>query len=279
MTGPLDNAVQMPICATCGVEHDNRPAVCAICADERQWVPASGQRWTTLAELAEAGHRIQIRQLEPDLLGLIVEPKVGIGHQAYLVTTPAGSVLWDPLGYIDDAAVEHIRRHGEVLAIATSHPHMFGAQVEWSHALENPPILVCEPQLEWVARRDPAIHAWRGRHEVTPGLELVELGGHFIGSSVLYWSAGAERHGVLLSSDTIHANPDRATVTFLRSYPNRIPLSAAVVHRIARGTEGLGFARLYDNFGRVIEGDASGAVRRSADRYSAWVSGEFDDLT
>ncbi len=279
MTGSLQSAAQVPICATCGVEHDDRPAVCAICADERQWVPASGQQWTTLAELAEGGHRTRIRELEPDLLGIIVEPKVGIGRQAYLVTTPAGSLLWDPLDYIDDTAVERIRKHGEVLAIATSHPHMFGVQVEWSRALGDPPILVCEPQLEWVARRDPAIHAWRGRHEITPGLDLVELGGHFIGSSVVNWTAGAEGHGVLLSSDTIHANPDRATVTFLRSYPNRIPLSAAVVRRITRSAEALGFARLYDNFGRVIESDASRAVRRSADRYSAWVSGEFDDLT
>jgi hypothetical protein len=80
-------------------------------------------------------------------------------------------------------------------------------------------------------------------------------------------TGGAEGHGVLLSSDTIHANPDRATVTFLRSYPNRIRLSAAVVRRIARGAEALGFDRLYDNFGRVIESDASRGVRRSADRY------------
>jgi hypothetical protein len=89
------------------------------------------------------------------------------------------------------------------------------------------PILVCEPQLEWVQRTDPAIEPWRGRHEVAPGLVLHELGGHFIGSSVVHWSAGAGGRGVLLCSDTIHANPDRATVTFLRGYPNRIPLSAA----------------------------------------------------
>jgi len=38
------------ICATCAVEHAERVEVCAICADERQWVPAEGQRWTTLEE-------------------------------------------------------------------------------------------------------------------------------------------------------------------------------------------------------------------------------------
>jgi hypothetical protein len=84
---------------------------------------------------------------------------------------------------------------------------------------------------------------------------------------------------VLLVSDTIHANPDRATVTFLRSYPNRIPLSPAVVERLTRSVEALGFDRLYDNFGRTIDHDAAAAVRRSADRYNGWVRGDFDHLT
>ncbi len=78
--------------------------------------------------------------------------------------------------------------------------------------------------------------------------------------------------GVLLSSDTIHANPDRATVTFLRSYPNRIPLSPTVVERITSAAEQLAFDRLYDNFARSIDREASAAVRRSADRYIAWAA-------
>ncbi len=267
------------LCATCGVEHAEPSGVCAICADERQWVPADGQRWTTLAELDAAGCRTRVRELEPGLLGITAEPKVGIGHQAYLVTTPAGNLLWDPVGFLDDSAVERVRGAGEVLAIAASHPHMFGAQVEWSRALGGAPVLVAEPQRDWVARPDAAIETWRARRELVPGLALVELGGHFAGSSVVHWTAGAGGGGVLLSSDTIHANPDRVTTTFLRSYPNRIPLSPAVVDRVTRGAEALGFDRLYDNFGHMIERDGAGAVRRSADRYIAWVNGEFDHLT
>ncbi|HEY3772918.1 MAG TPA: hypothetical protein VGL69_08000 [Solirubrobacteraceae bacterium] len=267
------------LCATCGVEHAEAAGVCAICADERQWVPADGQHWTSLADLDAAGQRTRMQEMEPGLLGITTEPKVGIGHQAHLVTTPQGSLLWDPVGFVDDAAVERVRAEGEVLAVASSHPHMFGAQVEWSHALGGVPILVSEPQLDWVARPDDAIETWRGRRELAPGLALVELGGHFAGSSVVHWAGGADGGGVLLTSDTIHANPDRATTTFLRSYPNRIPLSPAVVERITRGAEALGFDRLYDNFGRGIEHDAAGAVRRSADRYIAWAGGDFDDLT
>ncbi|HEX4008834.1 MAG TPA: hypothetical protein VHX62_02430 [Solirubrobacteraceae bacterium] len=276
MTG---DATSFAICATCGVEHADPTGVCAICADERQWVPATGQRWTTLAERDAAGTRIELVELEPGLVGITAHPGVGIGQQSHLVSTPAGNLLWDPIGYVDDAAVRAVRDRGELLAIAASHPHMFGVQVQWSRALGGVPIMVCEPQLEWVRRPDPAIQAWRGRHEIAPGLALIEVGGHFSGSSVVHWTAGAGGRGVLLTSDTIHANPDRATTTFLRSYPNRIPLSPAVVDRITRAVQGLGFVRLYDNFGRGIDADASAAVRRSADRYIAWVRGDFDDLT
>ncbi len=266
-------------CATCGVEHVEPVGTCAICADERQWVPAAGQAWTSLRELREAGHRVVFDELEDGLLGVKVEPIVGIGQQAHLVTTPHGSVLWDVPPFLDRPAVDRVRQHGPVLAIVASHPHMFGVQSAWSHALEQAPILVCEPLLDWVQRPDSAITGWRSPHEIAPGLVLHELGGHFNGSSVLHWAGGAEGRGVLFSSDTIHGNPDGATVTFMRSYPNRIPLSAAVVERLAAAVSGLQFDRIYDNFGRGPKHDAGAAVQRSAERYIGWVRGDFDDLT
>ncbi|MGA2009264.1 MAG: hydrolase [Solirubrobacteraceae bacterium] len=267
------------ICATCGVEHAQADAVCAICADERQWVPAGGQRWTTLDQLAAAGHRTRVAELEPQLFAITVEPGVGIGHHGHLVVTAAGSLLWDPPGYLDDAAVGRMRELGEVVAIAASHPHMFGVQVQWSRALGGVPIFVCEPDADWVARRDPAVETWRGRLDLAPGLALHQLGGHFPGSAVAHWAGGAGGQGVLLVSDTIHVNPDRTTVTFLRSFPNRIPLSSTVVERIARAAGEHAFDRVYDNFGHTIDTDAAAAIRRSADRYGAWARGEFDDLT
>jgi hypothetical protein len=269
----------MWVCETCGVEHAEAVGVCVICADERQWVPANGQRWATLEELSRAGRTVHIVELEPDLNGITVEPKVGIGQQTHLVRTPAGNLLWDPVGYLDQAAVNRVRELGEVIAIAASHPHMFGVQVEWSKALGGVPVLVSEADAEWVQRSDAAITTWSGQREIAPGLTLHQLGGHFPGSSVVHWTAGADGKGVLLVSDTIHANPDRATVTFLRSYPNRIPLSPAVVERIAGFVTQLAFDRLYDNFGRTTDAAAATAVSRSADRYSRWVRGDFDRLT
>ena len=268
----------MRICHTCGVEHATAVELCAICADERQWVPAAGQRWTTLDELAAAGHQTRVSELEPDLFGVTVEPKVGIGQQSHLVRTPAGNLLWDVTGYLDEPAVRRVRGLGEVVAIVASHPHHFGVQVEWSRALGGVPVLVAEADLKWVARPDAVIRPWAGELEPVPGVTLVQLGGHFPGSAVAHWAAGAGGRGVLFGGDTIQVNQDRATVTFMRSYPNRIPLSGAVVQRVAQGADVFRFERLYDNFGHTIDSDARAAVRRSADRYSGWVGGDFDDL-
>ena len=175
--------------------------------------------------------------------------------------------------------MNRVRELGGVTAIAASHPHMFGVQVEWSIALGGVPVLVSEADADWVQRPDPAIKTWSGRYEVAPGLTLHQVGGHFPGSAVVHWAAGAGGRGVLLVSDTIHANPDRSSVTFLRSYPNRIPLSPAVVERVTGAVTRLPFDRLYDNFGRTIETGAAAAVSDSADRYCRWVRGDFDQLT
>ncbi|KAA9111458.1 MBL fold metallo-hydrolase [Microbacterium rhizomatis] len=267
------------ICATCAVEHDERVEVCAICADERQWVPAEGQRWTTLTEMAGAGTRTDIVELEPDLWGLTSTPEAGIGQQSKIIRTSAGCLLFDPLGFLDDAGVQSIRELGPVVAIVASHPHMYGVQVEWSRALGGVPILVAEKDRHWVARDDAAIATWSGEREILPGVTLTQPGGHFPGSSVVHWASGAEGGGVLLSSDTIFANPDRATVSFMRSFPNRLPLSGAVVERVAAHVERFAFDRLYGNFDNVIPAHAGEIVRASADRHIGWVSGDFDHLT
>ena len=270
----------MVICATCGVEHEvPAPAVCPICADERQYVPASGQRWTSLEDLSAEGRTVVVDPLEPDLLGLRAQPAVGIGQTALLVTTAAGSVLWDPLGYLDDAAVDAVRDRGPVLAIAAGHPHMFGVQLEWSRRLDRAPVLVNAADASWLGRTGPQVELWTGIRPVADGITLHQVGGHFAGSAVLHWAQGAEGRGVLLTGDAIFPNPDRRSVGFLRSYPNKIPLSGPVALRIAAGLNRLDYDRIYGNFANVIKSDAPQIVRFSAERHAAWAGGEHDGLT
>jgi len=269
----------MWICATCAVEYDEPlPETCPICADERQWVPEAGQSWLSPAELGAHGQRLEVREVEPGRRTVTAEPRVGIGQVAQVVTTPTGSLLWDPPGYADEATAERIREHGPVLAVAASHPHMFGVQLEWGRMLDAP-VLVAEADREWLGRTGPRIRTWSGDLTLADGLELHQVGGHFAGSAVALWAAGAAGRGVLLTGDTVFPNPDRQSLGFLRSYPNKIPLSAAVVERIAARLGGLRFDRIVGNFGNEIATGGADALRASAARHVAWVRGDFDHLT
>jgi hypothetical protein len=268
------------LCATCAVEQPSDgplPAVCPICADERQWVPVDGQRWTTLDALAAEGRRGALAELEPGVTALTVTPSVGIGQHALLVATPAGNLLWEPTGYVDDALADQVAAAGGIAAIAASHPHMYGVQLEWSRRFGDAPVHVVTADREWLQRSGPAVRFWEDRLEVLPGITLLRVGGHFPGSAVALLR-GRDGRRVLLSGDTVGVTPDR-WVAFQRSYPNRIPLSAAVVRRIADALAPLEVDRLYDNFGTAVPEDAARRIQASADRHIAWVSGDFDHLT
>jgi len=244
------------ICRTCGVqqaESEDPPSHCAICDDERQYVPPGGQRWVTLTGLRGEGHRIELRGLEPGLTGIGADPPVGIGQRALLVQTPAGNFLWDCFGFIDNEGIAAVNDRGGLHGIAMSHPHFYGVNVEWS--------------------RDPAVKHWQGTVEPLPGVRLIQSGGHFEGSAVLHWAAGAEGRGALFTGDTITVGPDRL-VSFMRSYPNLIPLPASQIRRIVSTVEPYTFDRIYGGWwDRIVSRNAKTAIQKSADRYIRWIEG------
>jgi hypothetical protein len=268
------------LCATCGIEFGESaeaPAVCPICSDERQYLPPGGQRWTTLEEL-QGTHTAEVDELEPDLYGITITPGVGIGHRPLLVRTPGGNLLWDAPGYIDDWLIERVRQLGGLAAIASSHPHLTGLSVTWSHAFGGVPVFVNEDDREWIQRPDDVIRLWRDCEHPLPELTLVQCGGHFAGSAVLHWPAGAEGRGAILTGDTIRVNADRKTVSFMRSYPNLIPLSPRSVRRIVETVAPFPFDRIHGGFrNEHLQSGAQEAIRSSADRYIGWVMDEIRD--
>src|SRR5438874_542126 len=93
------------ICTTCGTQYaesDHSPAACTICQDERQYVRATGQQWTTLERL-RLTHRNTIRFKEPGLIGIGIDPPFAIGQRALFLRTPQAHVLWDCLPLLDEA--------------------------------------------------------------------------------------------------------------------------------------------------------------------------------
>lgn len=261
------------LCVTCGAQYpaDSAPDVCRICVDERQWVPSEGQLWTDLAALRASGRRLELRQVEPGLSKVTVAPQVGIGQSGYLLETPDGNVLWDAPAYLDDAAVALVAARGTVAAVATSHPHFYGVMADWGDALDAP-VLTAAEDAQWVTRPAERIGPWTGAHDVLPGVRLVRCGGHFPGSAVLHWAEGAAGAGALLTGDTISPVPAQGWVSFMYSFPNDLPLSAAEVEGVAAAVRDLRFERVYGSF-RTLRLDAREAVERSAARYIRRVTG------
>jgi hypothetical protein len=262
---------ELYVCETCGTQFPPSaapPAGCPICLDERQYVGAGGQRWTTPAAL-RADHVNAIREQEPGLTGIGTEPSFAIGQRALLVD----GLLWDCVTLIDDDTTAAVEAAGGLRAIAISHPHYYSAMVEWADRFDVP-ILLHADDAEHVMRPSPRIEHWSGeRRELWGGLELVRLGGHFAGGTVCVWPGGADGRGALFSGDIVQVVPDRRWASFMWSYPNYIPLPAHEVQRIRGVVETLAFDRLYGAWWwAVMDGDARAKVLRSADRYLAALS-------
>jgi hypothetical protein len=264
------------ICTACGTQYppaEAPPRTCLICTDERQFIPASGQSWTTLEGLRNA-HSNKFRHLAAGLMTIETTPAFGIGQRAIVARTPAGNVLWECLALVDEATVDLLKGLGGVTAIAISHPHYYTTMVEWSRALGGVPIHLHLADRQWVLRPDPVVQFWDGDTKpIGPGLTLIRLGGHFDGGTVLHWADWSEGRGALLSGDILQVVPS-GHVSFMWSYPNLIPLSAATIRRMAEILEPFAFDAVYGSFSGRGQIDTNGKqmVGASVARYIARIS-------
>ncbi len=264
------------LCSACGTSFppaEAPPARCPICADERQYVPRGGQRWTTRAALAE-GHRNAWARHEPGLMSLQPVPAFAINQRAFLVETTAGNLLWDCVALLDGATETLVGAMGGLAGIAISHPHYYTVMQDWAAAF-GAPIWLHAADREWVVRPDPAIRFWEGDAlEVAPGVTLLRLGGHFAGGTVLHWAAGAEGTGALLAGDVLQVTPGAHRVSFMWSYPNMLPLPAAAIRRIVARLAPWRYTRIYGAFaGQEVLADAEAVVAASAARYVGLLEG------
>ena len=266
------------ICNACGTQFtptDQPPPACPICDDERQFVPPGGQTWTTLDALARRSSNAW-RTLEPGLLSIVTAPAFAINQRALLVRTAAGNILWDCVSLIDAATVELVAALGGIAGIAISHPHYYSSMVEWSRAFGGAPIHLHAADRAWIMRDDPAIRLWDGETQaIAPGLTLIRCGGHYPGGAVLHWAAGSSGRGSLLSGDIVQVVQDRKSVSFMRSFPNFIPMSAPGVERIVEALAPYAFDAIHGAFtDRSVAQNGKSALQRSAARYLDWIRGD-----
>jgi len=263
------------ICVQCGTqfaETAELPPRCPICQDERQFVRHTGQEWTTLKRLT-ANHHNRIEEEAPQLLGIGTEPEFAIGQRALLLQSPGGNLLWDCISLLDDETIAEVNARGGIRAIAISHPHFYSSMIEWAEYFDAQ-IFLHSADREWVMRKNRHIHFWEGETlSLWDDLTLINCGGHFEGGTVLHWPAGANGQGALLTGDIITVVQDRRYVSFMRSYPNIIPLGASAIRRIVERIEPFSFEQIYGGWWKAnVLADAKAAVTRSAERYLGWIS-------
>lgn len=259
---------QLAVCATCGTQFAvPDPDRCPVCEDPRQYVPEAGQAWTTLTAL-RADHHNRIGP-QGDLEGIETVPAFGIGQRALLVPHGEGRLLWDCLTLFDQDTATLIEQRGGLTGIAISHPHYYSAMAEWAQHFDCPVYLHAD-DAEWIMRPDPHIELWGGeRYDLGSGLTLLRTGGHFPGATVLHQAAGSGGAGTLLAGDICAVVPDRRYVTFLWSYPNRVPLPADAVDRIGAVFATVPYRTLHAAFWNTQVNDADAVVARSVERYLA----------
>ncbi len=258
------------ICVQCGTqfaESAQPPPSCPICEDERQFVRLDGQQWTTLERLA-ADHHNRLEDEAPQLLGIGSEPEFAIGQRALLLQSPGGNLLWDCISLLDQKTIAEVKESGGIRAIAISHPHFYSSMIEWAERFDSQ-IFLHAADRQWVMRKSPRIQFWEGTTlSLWDDLTLANCGGHFEGGTVLHWPAGASGTGALLTGDIITVVQDRRYVSFMRSYPNLIPLGPAAIQRILETIEPFPFEQIYGGWWKAnVSSDAKAAVTRSAERY------------
>lgn len=120
----LSTSPTLPICSACGTQYPTSPplpvasgiARCRVCDDPRQFVPDSGQEWTTLEELRGKGRKnvfervgaggavggdgagsvgMGLRGWEERVWEVWTEPKVCMFPLLFLILHPSYDVPWD----------------------------------------------------------------------------------------------------------------------------------------------------------------------------------------
>jgi hypothetical protein len=239
------------ICNACGTQFPNADRsiikTCHICDDPRQYVPPSGQSFTTHDALLQT-HRNEFTPYAHDerLVSITTSPKFAIGQRAILIRTPAGNILWDCLTLLDPQTVRHITEAGGLRAIVISHPHYYSTHVQWAQAFGCP---------VYIAAEDKAWTTLDSAHQVLlrdtetevegTGALAIKLGGHFPGSLVLLFDgrlfiadtlmttpAGLGRWHVDAAGAAREKPPGLNTFSFLWSIPNQIPLGVRELARM-----------------------------------------------
>src|SRR5690606_35987802 len=112
------------------------------------------------------------------------------------------------------------------------------------------------------------VNLWLGDEKpLWNDLKLVNIGGHFTGSSVLIISEMGEK-GTMLCGDTFYISPSKKHFAIMYSYPNRMPLPIAEIKRIKQRFGTVNFDAVYGFYSyQNIQEGAKAILDTSIERY------------
>ncbi|MCJ1242885.1 hypothetical protein MMC30_000081 [Trapelia coarctata] len=255
------STLDLLICGACGTQfsatREDGKKDCRICDDPRQFVPPTGQAFTTLREMREGKYENKWKQDEVDkrVWSVWTEPKFGIGERAILLQAAGGNVLWDLIAYLDEGTIEKIKSLGGLKAIVISHPHYYTTYTEWARAFGCPVYISAEDE-KWLDRMDARDVERRiikgGTETIVEGVTAIKTGGHFDGSLVLHWDEKLFIADTLLTVQSAYYHVDRPPGTtsyaFMYSIPNFIPLPPDEVMKIWRALKPFLFTSTHGAF-------------------------------
>ncbi|EDU50463.1 Zn-dependent hydrolases [Pyrenophora tritici-repentis Pt-1C-BFP] len=215
-------------------------------SDPRQYVPATGQTWTSLhrSQALQKNnfetdpsnpniHYITTAPLSPSELppGLAdtssTRKQLGIGQRAILLQTSGGNVLWDCVAFLNPDTISFINSKGGIKAIVISHPHFYTTHLEWAGVFKCPVYMAGVDQ-EWLNRADKD------------------------GMRKFFGAAGGETQIGEVGRESGFKNakhiPDTTSYTFMWAYPNMIPLTPKAILGIWKAIKGLDFDSTYGGF-------------------------------
>ncbi len=259
----ISNQNKRNICTTCGTRYDNEhfdEKICPVCADDRQYVNLNGQQWTSYAEMKDS-HSLYFNKLRDDIYEISIRPSFAIGQKGHLILHPEGNVLWDCLPFLDEAAASFINKLGGLKAIAISHPHYYSLMAEWANYF-GCPIYLHEKDRKWVFDNEENIHFFsEEKLKLSEGIEIVNTGGHFPGSTVLHYTT-EKRPATLFGGDTLYLSLHKKHFSAMYSYPNNIALDRKELFSCFEKLKALNFdvffgafswQNLYEGAGKIFE--------------------------
>ena len=164
--GAYGRAVVDWLCAACAVEYpagDAHPRACAICEDERQYVPPSGQSWTSLQRLQREGRASRSPNWSPTSMRFARNPVWASASRLCCSARPRATCS----GTRPATSTRRPRPRCRISAVRLSSrpatrtcsaPRPRGRGC--SGALRSSST---RPTAHWVQRDDPCIRTWSGR--------------------------------------------------------------------------------------------------------------------